>query len=515
MPLRRNALTLIRLSLHTPELILIWAVEAINYAVHNTSWRPVPWNSTSRAACYALWAVQLWCFAKLQLSDPGSVPAGWEQLAREGHEPATVCPRSGRLVPPRAGYSRNAGKVILGLDHYCYWLGTPVGFGNRKLFLLFVGYSALFCAVGAAHSAYEFTCGAPMRGGLPTLAGAFLSRERPPPIPLEVALAGAQTRLERAVATLAWFWAPLLAMLRSIYEWAQLLFLAAAASDPPAPNTAPQPLLFLAAAASDEGRGVTLVGSMGYLWAVLFTIPLNALAALLLGGMTLHQLVLVLFNRTTLAPNDARYDVGFGSNWRVVFGSNPWLWPLPLLDVERAGVDGVHWEESARWARRQQRSESIRKAHLEAQHPAVYTATTSGKVLAVNSRGVHSNGDMTGPRLRQRKAVGANASGADRTHADGSLAAAADEQDDGDEARWALDRHHHRMPVSLTHTYTVLQALRAAAVEWERRLFCGMMSVGWLRIVLRSLSMASQARRARRGGIEATGRDRPVQLVSY
>ena len=184
--------------------------------------------------------------------------------------------------------------------------------------------------------------------------------------------------------------------------------------DPPAPNTAPQPLLFLAAAASDEGRGVTLVGSMGYLWAVLFTIPLNALAALLLGGMTLHQLVLVLFNRTTLAPNDARYDVGFGSNWRVVFGSNPWLWPLPLLDVERAGVDGVHWEESARWARLQQRSESIRKAHLEAQHPAVYTATTSGKVLAVNSRGVHSNGDMTGPRLRQRKAVGANANGADR-----------------------------------------------------------------------------------------------------
>jgi len=476
-------LALIRLSLHTPELILIWAVEAINYAVHNTSWRPVPWNSTSRAACYALWAVQLWCFAELQLSDPGSVPAGWEQLAREGHEPATVCPRSGRLVPPRAGYSRNAGKVILGLDHYCYWLGTPIGFGNRKLFLLFVGYSALFCAVGAAHSAYEFTCGAPMRGGLPTLAGAFLSRERPPPIPLEVALAGAQTRLETAVATLGWFWAPLLAMLHSIYEWAQLLF--------------------LAAASTDEGRGVTLVGSIGYLWAVLFTIPLNALAALLLGGMTLHQLVLVLFNRTSLAPNDARYDVGFGSNWRQVFGSNPWLWPLPLLDIERAGVDGVHWEESARWARLKQRSESIRKAHLEAQQPTVYTATTSGKVLAVNSKGVHSNGDKTVSRLRQRKAVGADASGADRTHADGSLAAADDEQDDGDEARWALDRHHHRMRASLMHTYTVLQALRAAAVEWERRLFCGMMSVGWLRIVLRSLSMATQAWRARRSGMEA------------
>ena len=55
------------------------------------------------------------------------------------------------------------------LDHYCHWLGTPVGFGNRKLFILFCGYSAIFCAMGSAHSIYELTYSAPRRLGLAPL----------------------------------------------------------------------------------------------------------------------------------------------------------------------------------------------------------------------------------------------------------------------------------------------------------------------------------------------------------
>ena len=50
---------------------------------------------------------------------------------------------------------RRAGGVVLGLDHYCYWLGTPVGHGNRKLFILFVVYSAIFCVIGSLHTFYD------------------------------------------------------------------------------------------------------------------------------------------------------------------------------------------------------------------------------------------------------------------------------------------------------------------------------------------------------------------------
>ena len=138
---------LARRSLCTPELIAVWLLEALNYTVHVLI-RPEPWNPASVAFGYALWALQLVCFAQLQLADAGGIPAGWDELAAAGVVPTSVCERTGRLVPPRARYCRRAGGVVLGLDHYCHWIGTPIGFGNRKLFVLFIGYSAFFCFVG-------------------------------------------------------------------------------------------------------------------------------------------------------------------------------------------------------------------------------------------------------------------------------------------------------------------------------------------------------------------------------
>ena len=123
----------------------------------------MPWNAASVAVGYGLWAIQLICLYKLQLTDPGSVPRSWEQLAAKGIEPASIDGRSGRLVPARARYCRRANAVVLALDHYCHWLGTPIGFGNRKLFVLFCGYSAIFCAMGTAHSMYDLAYNAPRR----------------------------------------------------------------------------------------------------------------------------------------------------------------------------------------------------------------------------------------------------------------------------------------------------------------------------------------------------------------
>lgn len=48
----------------------------------------------------------------------------------------------------------------------CYWLGTPVGFSNRKPFLLFLGYSTLLAVYGASHTLVECLGLFPSRLGL-------------------------------------------------------------------------------------------------------------------------------------------------------------------------------------------------------------------------------------------------------------------------------------------------------------------------------------------------------------
>ena len=290
--------TLLRRSLHTPELVIIWALEALNYAVH-VLLRPEPWNSTSVTIGYALWALQLWCFARLQLCDPGTVSSEWETSAKAGAELSTVCPRTGRLVPMRAGYVRNANAVVLGLDHYCYWLGTPVGLYNRKLFILFTGYSAVFCIMGAAHSSYELLWGTPARFGLPSFFTALrVSRELHVDDPLTLAALGSSAR-DLVEAGCRWGFA----------MWSH------------------------ARAASEHA------GSLSYYVCLALSVPLNTVAAILLAALTAHQLLLVLFNRTTLAPRDARFDLGFKDNWRQVFGHDVRFWLLPLVG-SGPGADG-------------------------------------------------------------------------------------------------------------------------------------------------------------------------------
>ena len=103
---------------------VIWLIEALNYSVH-VIFRPEPWNAASVASGYAVWAVQLVSLAQCQLTDPGSVSDEWEAQAKAGAVPSTACKRSGHLLPPRARYVRRAGRVIVGFDHFCFWLGPP------------------------------------------------------------------------------------------------------------------------------------------------------------------------------------------------------------------------------------------------------------------------------------------------------------------------------------------------------------------------------------------------------
>ena len=113
------------------------------------------------------------------------------------------------------------------------------GFRNRKFFVLFVLYSAAFCAMGAAHSWYELLALAPARGYVDDDAA------RPP-------------HISRARVAIAWLHALL---------------------------------------ARADGANCGL-----YARAVLLTCALNPAGALLLGGFGLNQLLLVLVHLTTHPP---------------------------------------------------------------------------------------------------------------------------------------------------------------------------------------------------------------------
>ena len=64
--------------------LAIWPLEGINFAVH-VILRPVPWNPTSTACGYLLWALQLCCFARFQCTDAGRVPGNLQLATAHFH----------------------------------------------------------------------------------------------------------------------------------------------------------------------------------------------------------------------------------------------------------------------------------------------------------------------------------------------------------------------------------------------------------------------------------------------
>ena len=84
----------------------------------------------------------------------GDLPETRDKAATPPHAPTRDAFLGGRVLvlqPARGAFVSHEGKVVLALDHYCFWLGTTIGLRNRKYFLLFLLYScalALWLGLG-------------------------------------------------------------------------------------------------------------------------------------------------------------------------------------------------------------------------------------------------------------------------------------------------------------------------------------------------------------------------------
>src|ERR1700737_2702408 len=103
------------------------------------------------------------CFFRVVFTDPGYIPRPKDD--REKHvagspDPTVaadifVCDPGGFprwcqtceiVKPDRAHHSRDSGRCVYKMDHFCPWVGGMVGFTRYKFFLQFVTYTGIFCS---------------------------------------------------------------------------------------------------------------------------------------------------------------------------------------------------------------------------------------------------------------------------------------------------------------------------------------------------------------------------------
>ncbi|KAF2879077.1 hypothetical protein ILUMI_27086 [Ignelater luminosus] len=66
------------------------------------------------------------------------------------------CEKCHHVKPDRAHHCSVCGECILKMDHHCPWINNCVSFSNYKFFILFLGYSLIYCIFISATSVQYF-----------------------------------------------------------------------------------------------------------------------------------------------------------------------------------------------------------------------------------------------------------------------------------------------------------------------------------------------------------------------
>lgn len=69
---------------------------------------------------------------------------------------ARYCEKCRHIKPDRAHHCSVCGECVLKMDHHCPWINNCVCFTNYKFFILFLGYSLVYCIYIALTSLQYF-----------------------------------------------------------------------------------------------------------------------------------------------------------------------------------------------------------------------------------------------------------------------------------------------------------------------------------------------------------------------
>ena len=259
--------------------------------------------------------IQVGAFAQVTGVHPGNPPADWP---------------AGSGPPPRARYVKRMDEVILGFDHFCWWLGTPIGFRNRKFFILFVLWSAILAGFGLVLAAAE---GCRMLPGVCTgqlVDPSQLTSNLAKSLPADIIAATAH---EPALAHLH----------SSVFAWA-LAFAELDSSETLYVSLALGPLLLIDFAAC-------LLLSLFGGWHVYLALKGRATVGHRVEDFVCHAAPNGNGRHTDadlpchvcgLIEDERNFDMGALDNWRQIFGDQWWLWALPVAGDAPQG-DGIHW----------------------------------------------------------------------------------------------------------------------------------------------------------------------------
>jgi len=110
------------------------------------SWLPLTDIGTSVAIVYNLLLGLSW-FSHFQAmtTDPGTVRMECAPTNFQNPRVCKLC--QGRWKPPRAHHCKTCHRCVFRMDHHCPWINNCVGLANQKMFILFLGYTALSAIV--------------------------------------------------------------------------------------------------------------------------------------------------------------------------------------------------------------------------------------------------------------------------------------------------------------------------------------------------------------------------------
>ena len=104
-------------------------------------------NSSSAMAYVTITCLALSCHAKIQFTDPGTVPESAQPVESlrklNPNAPLTMCSQCQTFKPPFSHHCRICNRCISRMDHHCPWMNNCVGAGNLKHFTLFLIYTWL------------------------------------------------------------------------------------------------------------------------------------------------------------------------------------------------------------------------------------------------------------------------------------------------------------------------------------------------------------------------------------